>query len=158
MDFADLLDHQMYVVTAASGGTRAGCLVGFASQCSISPERFMVWLSKENHTYRVALEAPFLGVHLLAPEQFGLAELFGSRTGDLVDKFAEVPWRPGPGGTPVLTDVPAWFVGRVERHTDGGDHVGFVLSPADGGARDVERGATLRLSDVLGLTPGHPAG
>jgi flavin reductase (DIM6/NTAB) family NADH-FMN oxidoreductase RutF len=156
-DFADLLDYPMYVVTAASGGARAGCLVGFASQCSISPERFMVWLSRENHTYRVALDAAFLGVHLLTPDQSGLAELFGSRTGDLVDKFAEVPWRPGPGGAPVLTGAPAWFAGRVEGHTDGGDHVGFLLSPVESGGSASRRGATLRLSDVLGLTPGHPA-
>ncbi|WP_416069827.1 flavin reductase family protein [Streptomyces sp. AK02-01A] len=156
-DFADLLDYPMYIVTAASGGNRAGCLVGFASQCSISPERYMVWLSKANHTFRVARSASFLGVHLLTPDQYELARLFGEETGDTVDKFAGVPWHGGIGGTPVLARIPAWFVGRVERHTDGGDHVGFLLSPVDGDARAARRGALLRLSDVLGLSPGHPA-
>lgn len=31
------LDYPMFVVTVAAGGERAGCLVGFATQCSIDP-------------------------------------------------------------------------------------------------------------------------
>lgn len=45
VDPFNLLDHPMYVVTAEADGERAGCLVGYASQCSIQPARFMVWLS-----------------------------------------------------------------------------------------------------------------
>ena len=36
------LDQPSYVVTAADGDERAGCLVGFATQCSIEPPRFAV--------------------------------------------------------------------------------------------------------------------
>ena len=39
------LDPPMAVVTAASGGERAGCLVGFHAQCSIDPPRFLVDVS-----------------------------------------------------------------------------------------------------------------
>lgn len=46
--FIDRLNPDMYVVTATAGDERAGCLVGFASQCSIRPVRFVVWLSKVN--------------------------------------------------------------------------------------------------------------
>ena len=49
--FKDLiaqLDYPMIVVTTASAGERAGCLVGFHTQSSIDPERFAVWLSKAN--------------------------------------------------------------------------------------------------------------
>jgi flavin reductase (DIM6/NTAB) family NADH-FMN oxidoreductase RutF len=156
--FAELLEGPMYVVTAAAAGERSGCLVGFAAQCSIEPERHMVWLSKANHTYRVAGSAEYLGVHLLAPDQRGLAAHFGSLTGDEVDKFAGVTWSEGVSGTPVLPDVPAWFVGHVEGRTDGGDHVGFLLEPtASGVASGARRGRFLRLGDVLDLTPGHPA-
>ncbi|GAA2770776.1 hypothetical protein GCM10019017_11360 [Streptomyces showdoensis] len=63
--FTEQLDSPMYVVTAASPGGRGGCLVGFASQCSIDPPRFVVWLSTANHTYRVARAAEHLTVHLL---------------------------------------------------------------------------------------------
>jgi len=43
------LESPAYVVTTAAGAERDGCLVGFASQCSIDPPRFVVWLSKAIH-------------------------------------------------------------------------------------------------------------
>ena len=49
-----LLNYPMFVVTTEVGGTPAGCLVGFASQASIHPPRFLVGLSTKNHTFRVA--------------------------------------------------------------------------------------------------------
>lgn len=156
--FTDALNYPMYVVTAEADGERAGCLVGFGSQCSIEPVRFMMWLSKANRTYRVAVHAERLAVHLLAQDQEHLARLFGGETGDRTDKFARTGWHPGPGGAPVLDEAPAWFVGRVESRIDGGDHVGFLLAPeavrsaADKGLRPFS------LADSHGITPGHPAG
>ena len=123
------LDYPMFIVTAAADGERSGCLVGFATQASIDPPRFLVGLSDKNRTYRVAREADTLAVHLLAADQEELAELFGGRTGDDVDKFARVDWRPGPGGAPVLADCPNWFEGRVLEQIDFGDHRGFLLEP-----------------------------
>jgi len=55
-----LLDYPMFVVTTRAGDESAGCLVGFASQVSIRPPRFIVGLSKCNHTYRVAEGASHL--------------------------------------------------------------------------------------------------
>jgi flavin reductase (DIM6/NTAB) family NADH-FMN oxidoreductase RutF len=156
--FIDRLDPDMCVVTAATDGDRAGCLVGFASQCSIEPVRYAVWLSKANRTYRVAGTADRLAVHLLTREQRGLAELFGGETGDQTDKFAQVRWREEAGGAVVLEDAAAWFVGRVVQRVEGGDHVGFVLEPEAWGAREDTEGAKLlRLSDATSISPGHPA-
>lgn len=156
--FTDDLDGPMYVVTAASGAERAGCLVGFASQCSIDPPRFMVWLSVANHTYRVARGAEYLTVHLLHRDDRALAELFGEQTGDRVDKFAGVGWRPGEAGSPVLEQLPTWFTGRVEGRIEGGDHMGFLLAPAavcppsDGPSLPL-----LRYRELRDLEPGHEA-
>ncbi|MGW9074671.1 flavin reductase family protein [Streptomyces yangpuensis] len=163
--FTDVLDYPMYVVTAADGdgdgdgGRRAGCLVGFASQCSIDPPRFMVWLSRANHTYTVARTATHLAVHALRDDQKRTAELFGSRTGDDTDKFEHLAWSRSPHApAPVLDDAAAWFLGRIEGQADGGDHVGFLLAPVDGSRPGgPERPPLLLLSDVLDLTPGHPA-
>src|SRR5438128_2042182 len=92
------LDYPMFVVTCASpdGVERSGCLVGFTSQCSIPPPRFMVWISVKNHTFEVARRATHLGVHVLpADDPAGLAELFGGETGDEVDKFERCAWHEG---------------------------------------------------------------
>lgn len=152
--FMGRLDPDMCVVTAAVGEERSGCLVGFSSQCSIHPVRFVVWLSMVNHTYGVARGADCLAVHLLTRDQHELATLFGGETGDRADKFTQTRWKRGHGGAVVLEDAAAWFVGTVERRVDGGDHVGFVLEPVQWGER--ADGPLLRLGDALDISPGHP--
>lgn len=154
--FFDRLNPEMCVVTAAVGDERAGCLVGFSAQCSIRPPRYVVWLSKANRTYRVARDADRLAVHLLTRDQHELAALFGGETGDDIDKFTRVRWRPERGGAVVLEEAAAWFVGTVRTRVDGGDHVGFVLEPERSGQRD-DDGPLLRLRDSLDIDPGHPA-
>jgi flavin reductase (DIM6/NTAB) family NADH-FMN oxidoreductase RutF len=47
------LDYPMFIATTVGDGERSGCLVGFATQCSIDPPRFLVCLSDKNRTYRV---------------------------------------------------------------------------------------------------------
>jgi flavin reductase (DIM6/NTAB) family NADH-FMN oxidoreductase RutF len=123
------LDYPMFVVTTAAGGERAGCLVGFATQCSIDPPRFLVCISEKNLTFRVAVRAPALAVHFVPEDAADLVELFGSRTGDEVDKFALCEWRPGPCEVPLLERCRNRFVGRVLDRMDAGDHVAFLLEP-----------------------------
>ena len=96
------LDYPMFVVTTAVGDERAGCLVGFATQCSIDPPGFLVCLSKQNHTYRLARTAELLAVHFLPEDATDLAELFGGQTGDDVNKFRRCAWHSGAGGVPLL--------------------------------------------------------
>ena len=81
------IDYPMFIVTVADGDERAGCLVGFATQSSIDPPRFIVCLSKRNRTFRVAMKAAVVVVHLVLEPEAPLAELFGGETGDEVDKF-----------------------------------------------------------------------
>src|SRR5438270_9880792 len=128
------LDYSLFIVTARDEEQRAGCLVGFASQVSIDPPRFLVCLSVENLTYRVALRAPLLVVHFVPEQAEELAVLFGGETGDDTDKFARCRWRAGPGGTPVLVELEDWFAGRVLQRHGFGDHCGFLLQPVDGEA------------------------
>lgn len=145
----------MVIVTATDGRERSGCLVGFASQCSIDPLRFMAFISKANHTYRVALNSAVLAVHLLGPDDRALAERFGSSTGDETDKFEGCDWAEGPSGVPLLTAASAWFAGPVLSRTDSGDHVGFLIEPTDS---DVERWrGQLGFQQLRDLPPGHPA-
>jgi flavin reductase (DIM6/NTAB) family NADH-FMN oxidoreductase RutF len=149
------LDYPMYVVTTAAGGNRAGCLVGFTTQCSIDPIRFLVCLSRRNHTCRVASEADLLAVHVLDREQQALAELFGTETGDDIDKLARCAWTEGPSGTPLLDDCPNRFLGRIVDRFDTGDHLAFLLDVVD--AWSADPGPLLTFQSVRDLEPGHRA-
>jgi flavin reductase (DIM6/NTAB) family NADH-FMN oxidoreductase RutF len=152
------LDYPMFVVTACADGERSGCLVGFTTQTSIHPARFLVCISEKNHTYRVAMRSLVLAVHLLSrsDRERELASLFGSETGDEVDKFAGVAWQPGVGGVPLLDDLPNRFVGRVLGRVALGDHTGFLLEPLEA-EKGEELDGGLGFQEVKDLEPGHEA-
>ena len=153
-DIAGRLDYPMFVVTAARGEIRAGCLVGFAQQCSIDPARFMVFLSNKNHTYRVARNADLLAVHVVPDGRRDIAELFGARTGDETDKFAACEWTPGPSRVPLLDACPDAFVGEILDRTEVGDHAAFLLRPI---AARAGGSGFLGFQEVADLDPGHDA-
>ena len=155
-DFARLmaqLDYSLFIVTVAAGGERAGCLVGFASQVSIHPPRFLVGLSVKNRTYRVAADADALVVHFVPEQAEDLAELFGGETGDEIDKFERCEWRAGPDGAPVLTELDDWFAGRVLERLPFGDHCGYLLEPIDGETH--RSGSPLTFRRAKWIEPGH---
>ena len=148
------LDYPMFIVTACADGERSGCLIGFATQASIDPSRFLVCLSHKNRTYRVGIRAEVLAVHFVPAEAEDLAELFGGETGDEVDKFARTVWREGPAGVPILDACPNWFVGRVVWRRDAGDHDAFLLEPVAGAAGDEPEFTFHRAKRI---DPGHEA-
>jgi flavin reductase (DIM6/NTAB) family NADH-FMN oxidoreductase RutF len=154
---AATIDSPMAIVTAGADGAPAGCLVGFSTQCSIDPVRYLVCLSRVNRSYRVAASARTLVVHVLhdSAHDRGLARLFGEETGTEVDKFDHCRWSPGPDGTPVL-DGCDWFSGRIAGHVDLGDHVGFVLEVAEGVAERTSE-PYLGFVQVRDLDAGNPA-
>ena len=157
-DLGDLtadLDYPMVVVTAVAGEDREGCLVGFSSQCSISPLRVMVWISKVNRTSDVATRAEALAVHYLSTDDHALAELFGGETGDEIDKFERCRWHTGPSGAAILDDCARWFVGRVLERLDTGDHTGLLLEPVASQVGPWEGQLGYQL--IRDLDPGHPA-
>ena len=149
------LDYPMFIVTTvATDGTRAGCLIGFASQLSIDPPHFLAGLSKLNHTFRTAARAERLAIHVVAAARRDLAELFGERTGDEIDKFAHCDWTTGPDGLPILADCAAWFSGPIVDRHDLGDHVGFLVAP-DSGSAPAELPSLVTFAAVRDLSPGH---
>ena len=149
------LDYYMLVVTTAVGDERAGCLVGFATQCSIDPPRFLVCLSDKNHTTRLAAGADALAVHFLPDTAADLAELFGSETGDQIDKFTRCRWHAGPAGLPILDACGRWFAGRVLERSTLGDHIGHLLEPF--AAADADHAGTFAFRRAKRLEPGHEA-
>lgn len=146
----------MYVVTTRAGGEPSGCLVGFATQASIHPQRFLAGISKANHTCRIAARSDFLAVHVVQRRHIRLARLFGGQTGDEVNKFDLCAWRTGPEGMPILDDAAAWFVGRTLERFDLGDHIGYLLDPVAGAIADPSNDL-VSSTDVADMTPGHEA-
>jgi len=151
------IDYPMLVVTTrASTGESSGCLVGFATQCSIDPAHFLVCLSKQNHTYEVAQRADLLVVHVLRDEDKELARHFGEESGDWTDKFADVAWSSGPGRVPTLDGVD-WFAGRIQQRFDCGDHVAHLIAVLPDGRAAHAEVHQLDSSEALHFDAGHDA-
>jgi flavin reductase (DIM6/NTAB) family NADH-FMN oxidoreductase RutF len=153
---ANRIDYSLFVVTTVSpAGELSGCLAGFVTQCSIEPPRFLVCISKVNHTYFIAERATSIGLHLLGGDQTDLASLFGERTGDRVAKFDCCSWRPGITGVPVLEDCAAWAEGLILDRLDVGDHQAILMRPLTGG--DGPCPGVMTYQSAPSFTPGHPA-
>jgi flavin reductase (DIM6/NTAB) family NADH-FMN oxidoreductase RutF len=150
-------DFPMAIVTAYDGNERSGCLVGFHTQCSIAPRRWLACISKTNHTYGIALRARRLVVHLLRDDQHDLAQLFGGETGDAIGpatKFERCAWHPAADGTPVL-DGCDWIAGAIRERVDFGDHVGHLLE-IDAAGHDHPTEPPLGFQSARDIRPGHP--
>jgi len=149
---AATLDYPVYVVTTAVHDEPAGCLIGFATQCSIRPPRFLACISKKNHTLQLAKRATALAVHIVDDKDKHLAELFGGETGDQIDKFARVRWHLA-HGVPILDACERWFAGSILQQIDLGDHVGFLLEPFD--AEQTATSEQLTFQRARDIEPGH---
>jgi flavin reductase (DIM6/NTAB) family NADH-FMN oxidoreductase RutF len=148
------VDPPLIVLTTSAEDQRAGCLVGFHAQSSITPHHYSVWLSKANHTYRVGLRATHFTVHFLTAEDMALAERFGTLTGEDTDKFAGMDVATDPHGVPRLTACQNWMsLDRIAVLDDGGDHV--CLTTRLCFAHTSGDFAPLRLSSAAHLDPGH---
>jgi flavin reductase (DIM6/NTAB) family NADH-FMN oxidoreductase RutF len=150
------LEYPMFIVTARAGDEPLGCLVGFTTQASIDPPRFLVCLSHANRTYRRGRDSALLGVHAVPAGAPDLAELFGGETGDDVDKFARCDWHDGPDGVPILDRCENWFAGRVLARLEAGDHDAFLLEPVAGGAGG-GGGGEFTFHRAKRIDPGHDA-
>jgi flavin reductase (DIM6/NTAB) family NADH-FMN oxidoreductase RutF len=154
-DIVAELDYPMFIVTVAAGEEISGCLVGFATQCSIDPARFLVCISKSNRTFEIAERSRFMAVHLVPENEWALAKLFGGTSGDEADKFRNCAWSSGPGGVPVLERCPAWFAGPIVDRMDAGDHVIHLLEPT-AGHKDASS-PVLNFQQARTIEPGHEA-
>ena len=149
------LEYPMFIVTTRAGDEPLGCLVGFATQTSIDPPRFLVCLSRKNRTYRRGRDAELMGVHCVPAHAGALAELFGGETADAVAKFERCAWHEGPGGVPLLDECPNRFVGRVLWRSDAGDHDVFLLEPVTAEALPGED--EFSFHRARRIDPGHEA-
>jgi flavin reductase (DIM6/NTAB) family NADH-FMN oxidoreductase RutF len=155
--FSAQTDVPLTIVTTVAGGKRSGCVVGYWTRSSIDPPRFLVCISRQNHTFGFAMTAEEIALHLVPAKAVDIVRLFGSETGDEIDKFAHCEWREGPGGLPILGACPTHAVCKVLDRIDAGDHVALLVDPVTVTAGPEEAVFTQRMAAEHHIVPGHPA-
>ena len=112
------------VVTApASDGPPVGFTVNSFSSVSLDPPLILFSVARDLNRFDAMDAADAFVVNVLTSEQEHLSNQFASSKGD---KWADVEYREGDGGCPILAETLATFECVPWAKYDGGDHVIFV--------------------------------
>jgi flavin reductase (DIM6/NTAB) family NADH-FMN oxidoreductase RutF len=140
------VDREVWIVTAARSGRRAGLVATFVAPASIVPEmpRVIAGIAKTHETRNLIEASGAFAVHLLAESQTDLVWQFGLQSSRAVDKFAELPIQTSVTGSPILRDALAWLDCRVETRMDTGDRTVYLAEVLDCDSRSDARPLTLQ--------------
>ncbi|MFJ9928966.1 MULTISPECIES: flavin reductase family protein [Streptomyces] len=108
------------VITARGAAGPVGFTATSLTSVSAEPPMISFGVGTGASSWPAIAEADHVGVHILGEHQHELAATF-ARSG--ADRFgAATAWREGPEGVPVLDDVLAWLVCRIDTRVPAGDH------------------------------------
>jgi len=122
-EFRRVLSHYptgVCVITTASGGMPAGMAVGTFTSISLNPPLVGFLPRTGSATLAQIMEAGAFCVNVLGADGERLCQRFSCA--EPHERFTGVPWRPGRGGLPALTDAVAWVDCAVEDTVEIGDH------------------------------------
>ena len=118
----------LYVVSAAAGDRRAGCVVNTAVQVTSNPARISIAVNKENFTAGVITDAGAFAVTVIdqTADMIYIGN-FGFRTSANFDKFERYEERQTALGMPYVPEhATALFSCRLVKTIDVGTHLLFV--------------------------------
>ena len=122
------LSYGVYIVSAKSGDTLAGCIVNTFQQVTSNPARVSVAINKENFTASAVDAAGYFEATVLAESApMELIGRFGFQTSTAIQKFADVEHAIDAAGMPYVTEHAVAHIGaRVIDKIDVGTHYVFV--------------------------------
>jgi flavin reductase (DIM6/NTAB) family NADH-FMN oxidoreductase RutF/pimeloyl-ACP methyl ester carboxylesterase len=123
------------VATLQDDGEPRGFTANSFTSVSLDPPLVLICIAKTASSYPVFSSADHFSINILAEAQADLSSLFATKS---ADKFSRAKWRKGSTGSPILSDVAAWFECRRHDVIEAGDHViligeviGFEQVPAN---------------------------
>lgn len=109
------------LTTLDNAGEPAGMTSGAVCGLSRVPPLLLACLGATSRTLAALTRRGAFCVNVLDADAAWLSDRFAGAT---ADRFADVPWEPGPGGLPIFTEgVVAHAVCEVHHTIDAGDHV-----------------------------------
>lgn len=124
------------VVTTLQDGKPLGFTANSFSSVSLDPALLLVSIANRSANLAAFAAGKGFAVNVLSEAQKELSARFAKPAGD---RFADLYWRCGPVGNPLLAGVSAWFDCTLEQAVPSGDHTiligqigGFEASAAPG--------------------------
>jgi len=137
------ISYGLYVVTSIFDDKINGQIANTVFQVSGAPPRIAVSLNKDNLTHEYISQSGALTVSVLeesTPMPF--IGIFGFKTGRDIDKFAQVQYKKGITGAPIVTDnAISVFEAKVTGKADAGTHTIFIADVV--AAEVLKKGAPL---------------
>ena len=112
------------IVTARrADGTLAGLTANSFNSVSLEPPLVLWSLARSAGSMPAFERGSHYAINILAAEQHALAERFASKA---IDRFADLAFREGAGGAPIIEGAAAVFECFNRSRYEEGDHVIFV--------------------------------
>jgi flavin reductase (DIM6/NTAB) family NADH-FMN oxidoreductase RutF len=108
------------IITAMDGDEPAGVAANSFTSVSLDPPLVLFCVGRTSTTWPRIERARKFAVNILGEHQEELCQLFATRG---ADRFGQVAWHLGVGGSPVLHDVIAYLDCEFWAEYDGGDHI-----------------------------------
>jgi len=121
------------IVTASAGDRKVGVTANSFNSVSLDPPLILWSIAKQSGSYAVFETASHFAVNILAEDQLALSNQFARPSSE---RFADVAYRPGLGGSILLEDASATFQCETFQILEGGDHwilIGKVVAFEDHG-------------------------
>ena len=130
----DLIDREIWIVTAAADGQFGGLVATWVSAASIDPQQptMLIGLAPNHFTAELVEASGAFALHLLGPSAIELVWRFAIFSGRDTNKFDGLGYRLGTSGSPILTDCLAWLDCQVVASHDAGDRLFFWGDPVAG--------------------------
>ncbi|UVC12167.1 flavin reductase (plasmid) [Rhizobium sp. TH2] len=118
--FGAFLTGVTVVTTVDQTGAPFGFTANSFTSVSLDPPLLLVCLARTSRNYQTLTSAKGFAVNILSESQKDVSNTFAR---PVEDRFSAVEWRKGPHGSPVFSDVAAWFDCSMHELVDAGDHV-----------------------------------
>jgi flavin reductase (DIM6/NTAB) family NADH-FMN oxidoreductase RutF len=132
-DFMQTISTGVYVVGVSDGRRTNAFTASSVVPVSFKPVMVAITVGNEHASRPLLHSGRAFTISVLKRGQLGLASHFGTVSGRNTDKLAEVRWRPGLSGAPILVDALAYIECELASLVSAGDHELAVGRVIDGG-------------------------
>ncbi|MFC9360283.1 flavin reductase family protein [Rhodococcus sp. NPDC057014] len=111
------------VITALDGDSPKGLAVNAFASISLDPPTVMVCVQRTSNTHDCLFRADHLAINILSTAQMDVVGKFASKS---ADKFADLDWRPGPYGSPLIERSSAQMEVEIRERLQASTHTVFI--------------------------------
>jgi flavin reductase (DIM6/NTAB) family NADH-FMN oxidoreductase RutF len=132
---ASVIDQRLYrdvigrfatgvtVLTFQNADVTRGMTANAVSSLSLDPTLLLVCVDKRGMVHAQLEHAQAFALNILAEDQIEVSQTFARRG---LQDMADVPYRTGVTGAPIIDGVLAWFECEVYERLSGGDHTIYI--------------------------------